>query len=91
MNYYDYQVDVWATGCMLAGMLFQKDPFFKGDDNHDQLIKIAKVLGTQDVYDYVNKFDLKLAKEIEDKMQNFQKKPWEKYQGSQNEHLINSN
>lgn len=31
---------------MLAGMIFQKEPFFKGADNFDQLIKIAKVVGT---------------------------------------------
>lgn len=35
MNYYDYQLDVWSTGCMLAGMIFQREPFFKGTDNYD--------------------------------------------------------
>lgn len=33
-NYYDYQLDIWSLGCMLAGMVF-KDPFFKGTDNDD--------------------------------------------------------
>lgn len=28
---------------MLAGMIFQKEPFFHGHDNYDQLVKIAKV------------------------------------------------
>lgn len=46
---------------MLAGMMFQREPFFKGADNYDQLIKIAKVLGTQDVLEYVDKFNLKLV------------------------------
>lgn len=46
MSYYDYQLDVWSTGCMLAGMVFQREPFFKGSDNYDQLIKIARVVGT---------------------------------------------
>jgi hypothetical protein len=31
---------------MMAGMIFGKEPFFKGADNHDQLDQIAKVLGT---------------------------------------------
>ena len=34
-NYYDYQLDIWSTGCMLAGMMFAKEPFFKGQDNDD--------------------------------------------------------
>lgn len=34
-NYYDYSLDIWSTGCMLAGMVFGKEPFFKGADNDD--------------------------------------------------------
>jgi len=40
---YDYSLDMWSLGCMLAGMLFRKEPFFHGHDNFDQLVKIAKV------------------------------------------------
>lgn len=35
-----------GLGCMLAGMVFRKEPFFQGRDNYDQLVKIARVLGT---------------------------------------------
>ena len=35
MHYYDYQLDIWSTGCMLAGMIFQREPFFRGTDNYD--------------------------------------------------------
>ncbi|KAF6165218.1 hypothetical protein GIB67_030400, partial [Kingdonia uniflora] len=41
---YDYSLDMWSLGCMFAGMIFRKEPFFYGHDNHDQLVKIAKVL-----------------------------------------------
>jgi serine/threonine protein kinase len=34
-NYYDYSLDIWSTGCMLAGMIFCKEPFFRGSDNDD--------------------------------------------------------
>jgi casein kinase II subunit alpha len=34
-HYYDYSLDIWSTGCMLAGMVFEKEPFFKGIDNDD--------------------------------------------------------
>ena len=40
---YDYGLDLWSLGCMFAGMIFKKEPFFHGHDNYDQLVKIAKV------------------------------------------------
>ena len=33
-----------SLGCMLASMIFRKEPFFHGHDNYDQLVRIAKVL-----------------------------------------------
>lgn len=40
---YDYSLDMWSLGCMLAGMVYRREPFFYGHDNYDQLVKIAKV------------------------------------------------
>ncbi len=54
-NYYDYSLDIWSLGAMMAGMvmnssyiqkIFKKEPFFVGADNYDQLDKIARVTGT---------------------------------------------
>ena len=42
---YDYSLDMWSLGCMLAGMVYRKEPFFYGHDNYDQLVKICKVGG----------------------------------------------
>lgn len=36
---------MWSLGCMLAAIIFKKEPFFFGHDNYDQLVKIARVLG----------------------------------------------
>jgi casein kinase II subunit alpha len=41
---YDYSLDMWSLGCMFAGIIFKKEPFFHGHDNYDQLVKIAKVI-----------------------------------------------
>jgi casein kinase II subunit alpha len=57
---YDYSLDLWSLGCLFAGLIFKKDPFFHGSDNFDQLIKIVKVLGSNDLFTYVDKYDLKL-------------------------------
>lgn len=40
--------------------IFKKEPFFQGNDNYDQLVKIAKVLGTEDLKGYLKKYGIKL-------------------------------
>eukprot|EP01047_Picozoa_sp_COSAG01_P063110 COSAG01_NODE_8127_length_2908_cov_12.869132_3_plen_121_part_00 len=42
-QHYDYSLDLWSLGCMTAGMIFRKEPFFKGHDNYDQLVKVRDV------------------------------------------------
>ena len=37
------QHNLRSLGCMLASMIFRKEPFFHGHDNYDQLVRIAKV------------------------------------------------
>jgi serine/threonine protein kinase len=55
---YDYSLDMWSLGCMLASMIFRKEPFFHGHDNYDQLVRIAKVLGTEELYEYLDKYQV---------------------------------
>lgn len=47
-GYYDYAVDMWGVGCILAGLLWRREPFFRGRDNVDQLMVIVDVLGIDD-------------------------------------------
>lgn len=37
LQMYDYSLDMWSLGCMLASMIFRKEPFFHGHDNYDQV------------------------------------------------------
>ncbi|XP_073038643.1 casein kinase II subunit alpha-2-like isoform X2 [Primulina eburnea] len=62
---YDYSLDMWSLGCMFAGMIFRKEPFFYGHDNQDQLVKIAKVLGTDELNAYLHKYRLELDAQLE--------------------------
>jgi len=64
---------------MFAGMIFQKEPFFQGKDNYDQLVKIAKVLGTTELLQYVQKYQIQLDSHFDDILGNFPKKEWEKF------------
>ena len=57
---YDYSLDLWSFGCVLAGIVFKIEPFFFGKNNYDQMVKIAKVLGTADFIAYLEKYDLTL-------------------------------
>jgi len=60
-GYYDYAIDLWSVGCMLAGLLFRTEPFFRGKDNEDQLGKIVSVLGTRDFLPYCRKCNVRLS------------------------------
>ena len=59
-EYYHYSLDIWSLGVMMAGMVFKKEPFFKGSDNYDQLEQITKTLGTEELFAYLNKYNIQL-------------------------------
>ena len=63
---YDYSLDLWSLGCMLASMIFRKEPFFHGHDNYDQLVRIAKVLGTEELFEYLDKYQIELDPRFND-------------------------
>ena len=37
-----------------------KEPFFQGSDNYDQLEKIQRVLGTDELFNYLEKYNIDL-------------------------------
>ena len=49
----------------MAGLIFKKEPFFFGHDNIDQLVKIVRVLGTKDLYVYLDKYNARLNPELD--------------------------
>ena len=85
---YDYALDLWSLGCMFAAMIFRKDPFFCGHDNYDQLVKIARVLGTDDLYDYLEKYGIDLDPQLEALIGSHSRKAWTKFVNSENQHLV---
>ncbi|CAI9763049.1 unnamed protein product [Fraxinus pennsylvanica] len=85
---YDYSLDMWSLGCMFAGMIFRKEPFFYGHDNQDQLVKIAKVLGTDELNAYLNKYRLELDPQLEALVGRHSRKPWSRFINSDNQHLV---
>ncbi|XP_038136688.1 casein kinase II subunit alpha'-like [Cyprinodon tularosa] len=85
---YDYSLDMWSFGCMLASMIFLKEPFFHGQDNYDQLVRIAKVLGTDELFGYLHKYHIELDTRFKDLLGQQSRKRWEQFIQSENQHLV---
>jgi casein kinase II subunit alpha len=89
-QYYDYSLDMWSLGCMLASLIFRKEPFFHGHDNYDQLVRIAKVLGTDELFEYIEKYHIELDPRFNDILGRHSKKRWERFAHSENQHLVSA-
>ncbi|XP_055986215.1 casein kinase II subunit alpha-like [Sorex fumeus] len=84
---YDYSMDLWSLGCILASMIFRKEPFFCGCDKYDQLLRIVSVLGTADLYDYVEKYKIELDQYLHVLLGAHPHIIWEKLIHNENQHL----
>jgi casein kinase II subunit alpha len=73
---------------MFASMIFRKEPFFHGNSNSDQLVKIAKVLGTDDLFDYLDKYDIELDAQYDDILGRFPKKSWHSFITPDNQRFV---
>lgn len=85
---YDYSLDLWSLGCCMAGLIFHDEPFFRGKDNQDQLVEIAKVLGTDDLFAYMTKYGIQLGDRFLKRIGTHPRKPWQKFVKPTNKHLI---
>ena len=88
---YDYSLDLWSFGCMLAGMIFRKEPFFLGQDNVDQLVKIVRVLGSEDLDQYLDKYNIELENDLSTALATRHvKKNFAKFISEENAHLVSA-
>lgn len=85
---YDYSLDMWSLGCMLASMIFKKEPFFHGHDNYDQLVRIAKVLGTEELFVYLDKYGIKLDSHFDNILGRHSRKRWDRFIHGENTNLV---
>lgn len=87
--FYNYSLDIWSLGCLLAGIVFRREPFFKGSSNEDQLRKIVQVLGTEDLDNYLDRYNIALRPELENILGTYSKKRWDRFVNENNERFIN--
>ncbi|XP_030913851.1 casein kinase II subunit alpha isoform X2 [Geospiza fortis] len=64
--------------------------YFKGPELlvDYQLVRIAKVLGTEDLYDYIDKYNIELDPRFNDILGRHSRKRWERFVHSENQHLV---
>ena len=86
---YDYALDLWSLGAMFAGLIFRREPFFYGHDNYDQLVKIARVLGTEDLEAYLEKYGIELDPQLEALVGTHARKPFSRFVTPETAHLAN--
>uniref|UniRef100_A0A8C8ECS4 Protein kinase domain-containing protein n=1 Tax=Otus sunia TaxID=257818 RepID=A0A8C8ECS4_9STRI len=55
-----------------------------------QLVRIAKVLGTEDLYDYIDKYNIELDPRFNDILGRHSRKRWERFVHSENQHLVST-
>lgn len=84
---YSYSLDVWGVGCMMAAMLFKKPVFFRGEDEFDQLVKVVRVLGTDGLYAYCEKYGVDLDPRLAQMCAYRPKVAWRKFVNAENQHL----
>ena len=52
--------------CIGSYNIFKISLFFISHDNYDQLVRIAKVLGTEELYEYLDKYQIELDPRFSD-------------------------
>ncbi|KAH3688820.1 hypothetical protein WICPIJ_000204 [Wickerhamomyces pijperi] len=87
-RYYDYSLDLWSFGTMLASIIFKKEPFFHGKSNTDQLVQIVRVLGSEEFNAYLAHYQIQLGSEYDD-LGTYQRKPFQRFVNESNQQLVN--
>mmetsp|Transcript_34225 Transcript_34225/g.59887 ORF Transcript_34225/g.59887 Transcript_34225/m.59887 type:complete len:367 (-) Transcript_34225:4484-5584(-) len=87
---YDYSLDMWSLGCMVAGIIFKLDPLFHGQDNYDQLVKITQVLGTDELVNYLRRYNIKLDKRLQQCIKQCSSRPLTAFVNGGNSSLVSA-
>lgn len=87
---YDFQVDMWSFGVMLASMAFRKEPFFLGNSISDQLVEISRVLGTDGLYTYCRENPQEVDSDYADTVGQRSAQPLSSLVNPENQHLMSN-
>jgi len=87
---YDYSLDMWSLGCVFGAMLFRKSQLFKGEDDWHQLKKIVRVLGTDGLDEYAERYQVSNPEytRVRAGMGDVKRKPWRELVNESNKTLV---
>lgn len=88
--FYDYGIDIWSVGCVFAGLIFAREPFFNGVDSLDQIQRIASVLGSGAILMWALKYKIKLSSEVRKRVGSHRKRSFIEFRNTKNSHLCSS-
>lgn len=83
--YYDYSMDIWSAGLTFSIMLFKSVVFEYGEDDHEQLFKIANVVGGKGLINYANSLNVQLDEKTIDTLNEKKGVDWESFINEKNE------
>jgi len=63
-HYYDYGIDIWGCGCIMAELMI-RSTFFDGETPEDVLQSLSSVCGSLSLINYAEKFGLSLPNSIQ--------------------------
>lgn len=70
---------MWAFGCMIAGLVFNRLPFFRAHGNINQLLSITEILGTDGLKEYASRYDLTIPEEAESQLGTKRHRDWSEF------------
>ncbi|KOS17055.1 Casein kinase II subunit alpha [Escovopsis weberi] len=80
---HDCSIDLWNFGCMLAAMVFRREPFFHGSTAAEQIRRIARVLGVRGLLNYIERYDLDSPEDM-DGLAELEERRWEELVNEEN-------
>lgn len=77
-RYYDYAVDIWAFGCVMAEFIFRKGKLFPGSHSNKRghFQEIVQRLGSDELSKYLKKYKFDSAPEFTQIKEEYPKKPF---------------
>jgi casein kinase II subunit alpha len=84
---YDYGVDIWSFGVTMAGIIFMRMPFFRGNDDMDMISKIAAVLGKDALEAYMKKYGIPSEPLLANVIGRRKPQDWRSFVSDENRHL----
>ena len=76
-HFYDYGIDVWGVGCIMAEMLFSFN-FIKGSKYEEVLGSITELWGKDVIYNYCDKYGIDIPETFKPYIDKYDEPNWDK-------------